>query len=98
MFQPSRWVAGLGMFIMSLGDKRVKKEGLARITVGEHQGRSQPHSLARSPGNKLSNQRAGRRGGSVGQASAFGSGSGDDLTDREFEPPVGLCADGTEPA
>ena len=33
----------------------------------------------------------GRLGASVGQASDFGSGH--DLTVREFEPRVGLCAD-----
>ena len=35
----------------------------------------------------------GRLGGSVGYASNFGSGH--DLTAREFEPRVGLCADGS---
>ena len=34
-------------------------------------------------------------GGSVGWASDFGSGH--DLTVCEFEPRVGLCADGSEP-
>ena len=38
----------------------------------------------------------GRLGGSVGWASDFGSGH--DLTVHEFEPPVGLCADSSEPA
>ena len=37
----------------------------------------------------------GRQGGSVGWASGFGSGH--DLTVREFEPRVGLCADCSEP-
>ena len=37
----------------------------------------------------------GRLGGSVGWASDFGSGH--DLTVREFEPRVGLCADSSEP-
>ena len=37
----------------------------------------------------------GRLGGSVGGASDFGSGH--DLTVREFEPHVGLCADSSEP-
>ena len=37
----------------------------------------------------------GRLGGSVGWASDFGSGH--DLTVREFEPHVGLCADSSEP-
>ena len=34
-------------------------------------------------------------GGSVGQASDFGSGH--DLTVLEFEPLIGLCADSSEP-
>ena len=38
---------------------------------------------------------AGRLGGSIGWASDFGSGH--DLTVREFEPRVGLCADSSEP-
>ena len=37
----------------------------------------------------------GRLGGSVGEASDFGSGH--DLAVREFEPRVGLCADRWEP-
>ena len=37
----------------------------------------------------------GRLGGSVGEASHFGSGH--DLAVREFEPRVGLCADSSEP-
>ena len=37
----------------------------------------------------------GRLGGSVGGASDFRSGR--DLAVREFEPHVGLCADGSEP-
>ena len=37
----------------------------------------------------------GRLGGSVGEASDFGSGH--DLALREFEPRVGLCADCSEP-
>ena len=37
----------------------------------------------------------GRLGGSVGEASDFGSGH--DLTVCEFEPRVGLRADGSEP-
>ena len=37
----------------------------------------------------------GRLGGSVGWASDFGSGH--DLTVREFEPRIGLWADGSEP-
>ena len=37
----------------------------------------------------------GHLGGSVSEASNFGSGR--DLTVREFEPHVGLCADGSEP-
>ena len=37
----------------------------------------------------------GHLGGSVGQASDFGSGR--DLTVHEFEPCVGLCADSSEP-
>ena len=37
----------------------------------------------------------GRLGGSVGQASDFSSGH--DLTVREFEPHVRLCADSAEP-
>ena len=37
----------------------------------------------------------GRLGGSVGWASDFGSDH--DLTVREFEPRVGLCADSSEP-
>ena len=37
----------------------------------------------------------GRLGGSVGQASDFSSGH--DLEVREFEPRVGLWADGSEP-
>ena len=37
----------------------------------------------------------GRLGGSVGEASDFGSGH--DLTVHRFEPRVGLCADGSEP-
>ena len=37
----------------------------------------------------------GRLGGSVGWASDFGSGH--DLTVREFEPSIGLCADSSEP-
>ena len=39
--------------------------------------------------------REGRLGGSVGGATDFGSGH--DLTVREFEPRVGLCADSSEP-
>ena len=41
------------------------------------------------------NRILGCLGGSVGYASAFGSGH--DLTVREFEPRVGLWADGSEP-
>ena len=37
----------------------------------------------------------GRLGGSVSEASDFGSGH--DLTVCEFEPCVGLCADSSEP-
>ena len=37
----------------------------------------------------------GRLGGSVSGASDFGSGR--DLAAREFEPHVGLCANGSEP-
>ena len=37
-----------------------------------------------------------RLGGSVGWAADFGSGH--DLVAHEFEPRVGLCADGLEPA
>ena len=37
----------------------------------------------------------GRLGGSVGEASDFSSGH--DLAVREFEPRVGLWADGSEP-
>ena len=37
----------------------------------------------------------GRLGGSVGSASDFGSGH--EVTVREFEPQVGLCADSSEP-
>ena len=37
----------------------------------------------------------GRLGGSVGKAADFGSGH--DLAVREFEPRVGLWADGSEP-
>ena len=37
----------------------------------------------------------GRLGGSVGEASNFGSGR--DLKVREFQPRIGLCADGSEP-
>ena len=39
--------------------------------------------------------KGGRLGGSVGWASDFSSGH--DLTVREFEPRVGLCADRSEP-
>ena len=38
----------------------------------------------------------GRLGGSVGEASEFGSGH--DLAVRGFKPRVGLCADSSEPA
>ena len=41
------------------------------------------------------NKFLGRLGGSVGWASDFDSGH--DLTFREFEPHVGLCADSPEP-
>ena len=37
----------------------------------------------------------GRLGGSVSWAPDFGSGH--DLTVREFQPPIGLCADHSEP-
>ena len=40
-------------------------------------------------------QNAGRLGGSVSKMSGFSSGH--DLTDREFEPCVGLCVDRSEP-
>ena len=40
-------------------------------------------------------QNAGRLGSSVSKMSGFSSGR--DLTDREFEPHVGLCADNLEP-
>ena len=44
----------------------------------------------------VKNSRAlGRLGGSVGYATDFSSGR--DLTVREFEPHVGLCADRSEP-
>ena len=46
--------------------------------------------------NKIRNTHdVGRLGGSVGWASDFGSGH--DLTVREFEPHIGLCADSSEP-
>ena len=41
-------------------------------------------------------QNEGRLGGSVGEASDFGSGH--DLTVRGLEPHVGLCTDSAEPA
>ena len=41
------------------------------------------------------NKLLGRLGGSVGWATDFGSGH--DLTVREFEPRIGLCADSSEP-
>ena len=42
-----------------------------------------------------SGPQSGRLGGSVGQASDFGSGH--DLVVREFKPRIGLCADNSEP-
>ena len=44
---------------------------------------------------RLSKHWMGRLGGSVNYASVFGSGH--DLTVREFEPRIGLSADGSEP-
>ena len=43
----------------------------------------------------LEDEFQGRLGGSGGETSDFASGH--DLTVREFEPRVGLCADGSEP-
>ena len=43
----------------------------------------------------LRGHKAGRLGGSVGQASNFGSGH--DLTVRGFKPHIRLCADSSEP-
>ena len=44
---------------------------------------------------ELKEKNQGRLGGSVGWVSD--SGSGHDLTVREFKPCVGLCADSSEP-
>ena len=45
---------------------------------------------------RYQNRVQGRLGGSVGEASDFGSGH--DLALREFDPPVGLRAGSSEPA
>ena len=52
-------------------------------------------SVSRLSGPGKRGKRLGRLGGSVGEASDFGSGH--DLAVCELEPLVGLCADSSEP-
>ena len=55
-------------------------------------------SLSEHCNNSEMETHQGHRGGSVVKRPALGFSSGHDLTVREFEPLIGLCADSVEPA
>ena len=84
----------------SLGNRSTGCPSAGDLKRRRHHDRAAQSGRGRSPstavpgGGRVKSGALGHLGGSVGRASSFGSGH--DLAVREFEPRVGLCADGSE--